>query len=347
MRRTIDSVGEDRLLGWLRRAAGRHGDGSSGDRLIGDDAAILPRVEPWAVTVDNQIEGVHFLPGLDPAILARRLLAVNLSDLAAMGAAPSYAFLALATPTGFDHRRFFTSLLRASRAAGLLLAGGDLARSQLVSAALTVLGCRHTHGRWLRRSEAVVGQNVWIGGTLGEAALGLHLLLQGARLDGRVVLLPESLTMLPQRLASAARSAVRRHLLPVAQLELGAWLASRPRGAAIDVSDGLARDLHRLCRESGCGAVIELSCLPTPAGFAPLLAHLGLSHHELVLGGGEDYVLLFTLDDGLEPPAALGCRKIGRVIAGTAVDLIVAGRREPLPPVGWDHLQKDPAHLGR
>lgn len=334
MSREIDLHGEDRLLSWLRRAAARHGRA-----LIGDDAAILPEAGPWAITVDSQIEGVHFHPGLDPAAVARRLLAVNLSDIAAMGAAPSYALLALATPANFDHRRFFGSLLRACRLAGVTLAGGDLARGDRVSAALTLLGRPRPGGRWVRRSDAHKNQELWIGATLGEAALGLHLLSAGARLEGRSVSLPAGLEDLPARLAGAARAAVRRHLLPVAQIELGYWLAEQPSGAAIDVSDGLARDLHRLCRESKCGAEIELDLLPTAPGFSVLTARLGLSPHPLVLGGGEDYALLFTLETGAEPPPKLGCRKIGRILGGDDVVVIEKNSRRRLAPVGWDHLQ--------
>src|SRR5690349_3673762 len=94
---------EDRLIGWLRRFVGR----AQGGNPIGDDAAFLKLNGDWAITTDSQIEGVHFLPGLDPALVARRLLAVNLSDLAASGALPVWAFLSLCLPPGFDARRFF------------------------------------------------------------------------------------------------------------------------------------------------------------------------------------------------------------------------------------------------
>src|SRR5262245_7425297 len=104
-------TGEDRLLGWLRaRLPGT---------LIGDDAALLPPLESCAVTVDSQIAGVHVPPDLDEATFARRLLSVNLSDLAAMGATPAWAFLALSAPPGFDHPRFFRALLAACRSHGL------------------------------------------------------------------------------------------------------------------------------------------------------------------------------------------------------------------------------------
>ena len=118
---------EDQWIEWLRRRNRRYG----GEK-IGDDAAVLPAEGPLAVTVDTQIAGVHFLPELDPAIVARRLLAVNLSDLAAMGAKPAYAFLALTTAPGFDLARFFDALLEAGADHGVELAGGDLTRAGCV-----------------------------------------------------------------------------------------------------------------------------------------------------------------------------------------------------------------------
>ena len=120
LERASEATGEDELIDWLRRRTARRGG-----RWIGDDAAILPRSEQWAVTVDTQVEGVHFLPGLDPAVVARRLLAVNLSDLAAMGARPAFGFLALSAPGDYDHRRFLASLTDACERYELDLAGGD------------------------------------------------------------------------------------------------------------------------------------------------------------------------------------------------------------------------------
>src|SRR4051794_10078553 len=143
MRRT----GEDSLLSWLR---GRLASMMTGNG-IGDDAAILPPLESSVVTMDSQIAGVHFPPDLAAADLARRLLAVNLSDLAAMGATPAYAFLALSAAPGFDHRRFLAALLAACRRHGLTLAGGDLARHSVLTTSLTLLGTKAETARWLTR----------------------------------------------------------------------------------------------------------------------------------------------------------------------------------------------------
>lgn len=323
---------EDELVGWLRRRTERQGG-----RWIGDDAAVLPESERWAVTMDSQIEGVHFLPGWQPAWIARRLLAVNLSDLAAMGAEPSYAFLALAAPDEFDHQGFLAAFADACSAAHLELAGGDLAHQSHVAAVATLLGRRPEGGRWLRRAEARAGEALWLGGTVGEAAAGLRLLELGAGLEGDVIHLPEALDLPPSLLELAGRC-IRRHRLPSAQLELGSWLGSRAVGAAIDVSDGLARDLHRLCSESGVGAELELEGLPLAAGWRELAAALGGDWKRWALGGGEDYVLLFTLPPDQEPPGDLGCYRVGKIVEEKNVVLVSEGEKTTLPAYGWDHL---------
>ncbi len=323
---------EDELIAWLRRYSAR-----GGRQWIGDDAAILP-AESLAVTTDTQIEGVHFISGLDPAIVARRLLAVNLSDLAATGARPRYALLVLAAPASFDHGRFFRALVAKTRRYGMELIGGDLAKSSSITAVLTVFGSRYDNGRWLERGDAEEGQILWSGGFLGESAAGAHLLGRGAALVGRQVRLPESLAAPPSVLA-AARRAVRRHLEPQPQLDLGRWLSRQRKGAAIDCSDALARDLHRLCRESGAGAEVDLAALPRGRNFQKLCETIGCDARELALGGGEDYVLLFTLEPGLRPPRELGCHPIGRICRGSKVEVVDGKHRNELPPLGWDHLR--------
>lgn len=322
--------GEDELVAWLRSRAG--------GALIGDDAAVLPESERWAVTVDTQIEGVHFVPGLDPALVAERLLAVNLSDLAAMGARPAYAFLALAAPSGFDHRRFFRAFLRSTKGHGMELAGGDLASGPRLTAVATLLGRRVPHGRWLRRDAAESGDSLWLGGSVGESAAGAALVGRGARIEGRRVELPQGFAG-SRAVLAAARRAVRRHLRPRPQLELGQWLARQRAGAAIDVSDGLAKDLHRLCRASGAGAEIELGRLPLARGFGALAEKLGLDFRDLALAGGEDYVLLFTLPD-VVVPGEIGCRRIGRIVARRGVRLVEGSGVRELPSLGWDHLDR-------
>ena len=326
---------EDALVEWLRQRSEK-----AGRELLGDDGAVIAGRGEWAVTVDHQIAGVHYPDGLDPAVVARRLVAVNASDLAAMGALPHLAFLAVAMPAEIDSKRFFRSLLRECARLGIELAGGDLARSPTATASLTLMGRKEPRGRWLQRSLGGAGDALWVGGTLGESAAGRLLLARGAQMSGRRVDLPKGMGA-DRGIAAAARRAVRRHLLPIPQLELGQWLAGRRRVAAIDLSDGLALDLHRLCRESGVGAVLESDALPQPARFGDLSRALDQDPLELCLTGGEDYVLLFTLPRSAVPPSGLGCTRIGRLTGGQALQLATAEGTRALAPTGWDHFETD------
>ncbi|MDX1384763.1 MAG: thiamine-phosphate kinase [Thermoanaerobaculia bacterium] len=321
---------EDQLVNWLRKRTA-----VSGRTLIGDDAALLPAGGPWAVTTDQQIEGVHVATGFAPAAWARRLLQVNLSDLAAVGARPRFAFAALAAPGAFDHRSFLGALAAAGRRCGLQLAGGDLATAGRVHATLTLVGDRPRRGRWLERGAARPGDRLWLGGVVGQSALGRFLLAAGARVEGRRIVLPPKVRQ-PRELAAAARGAVRRHLAPRAQLELGLSLGRRQRCAAIDVSDGLALDLHRLCRASAVGARIHADRLPLSRHARDLAQRLEADALEAALGGGEDYVLLFALPRTSRAPA--GCKRVGEIVAGSGVQLVTEDGETPLRPLGWDHL---------
>lgn len=328
----MDLGSEDRLHTWLRKQLS-----DQGFERLGDDGAILPAGGPWNLTVDHQIAGVHFPSDLDPARIARRTLAVNLSDLAAMGAQPRFAFLALSCPPTFDTHRFFSALLNACKHYGVELAGGDLARSHHVAAVLMVVGQLAPRGRWVRRNSGRVEDRLWLGGPVGLAPLGQHLVKRGASFVGRGIDLPRGLALSPagQKLA---RRAVRRHLLPRPQLDLGAWLSRRRRAAAIDVSDGLAMDLHRLCRESQVGAEVFTSELPVDPRFDELCSALQLDPLQVLLGGGEDYVLLFAISPRLQPPAIYGCSPLGRLVAGRRLSLHDVEGTHPLPTLGWDHF---------
>lgn len=324
---------EDRVLAALRRRPGTE--------LLGDDTArlVAPPGADWLVTTDSQIAGVHFPPDLDPAVVARRLLAVNLSDLAAGGAAPSHALLALTSPDGASPRRFLEAFLAACLEGGVQLAGGDLARGPVLQGTATLLGTVPSGGPFLTRSGGRPGDTLWLGGTIGESAAGRLLLAAGARLTGAGahIYLPTAFRS-PEPLATSARQAVRRHLDPTPQLDLGRWLRETGLASALDISDGLARDLPRLARS--CGAAIELAALPTPAGFESLVDALGVPAEWLALEGGEDYVLLFTLPPGLTPPKPFGCRPIGRLTVEDDLVLVTEEGNRPWPHGGWDHLEE-------
>lgn len=324
--------GERQLVAWLRRLA----TGAGGERL-GDDAAFLPAMSAWAATVDSQISGVHYPPGLDEAVIARRLLAVNLSDLAACGALPRFALLALSVSPAFDRRRFFRALVEACRRVPIELVGGDLARSPTDTSTLTLIGARRPGGRFLSRAAAHPGDALWSAGTLGLSAAGQRLLARGATWHRGLVTLPETFPA-TRSLRAVARRAVRLHLAPQPQLETSAWLAQQKRVAAIDVSDGFGLDLARLCEASGVGARVDTTALPVDRQLKLLASWLGGSALDLALGGGEDYALLFTLPPRATPPAELGCRRIGMITASRSRLRVLNGNEAPLSADGWDHL---------
>lgn len=322
------SAREDRLVNWLRRQPATGG-------YIGDDAALLPGLGECAVTVDSQREGVHFPSSLDPSLIARRLLAVNLSDLAAVGAKPTLCVSTLAAPSDFPHRRFFSALLKACDNEGTKLVGGDLSRSRQIECTLTLFGRHHRRGKWLRRSAAKAGDRLWIAGSVGEAGLGLELTRRGGLRHGRPVL-PDGL---PRQLATTARKAVNRYLEPVPQLVVSKKLAQlRTRVAAIDLSDGLGLDLTRLCKSSGVGCRLDCSSLLTPS-FLALCDCLEIEPRGQLLRGGDDYGLLFTL-----PPevAAPGGRPVGWLTRDRQRLVSFGDRWQRLPACGWDHLRWRP-----
>ncbi len=329
---------EDRLIDWLRNELERRGLSD----LLGDDVARLALSGDWAVSADQQIEGTHFPAGLPANRIGQRIVAVNLSDLAAAGAQPRYAIATLASPADFDHKSFFMGLLDACQQFGLELAGGDLARSPRIHAALTVFGRRPQRGRFLRRDLARSGDLLWLGGPVGESALGRLLLERGASATANRLRLPAD-PGLPRTLHAAARASISRHLAPDPQLALGAWLATRHRAAAIDVSDGVLLDLERLARESRVRCELDATTLPLSSNFGELARNLGQNATTLALTGGEDYVLLFALPVRVRPPASYRATLVGRVIGGVKnpYNATVRLLGADLPagrPKGWDHL---------
>ncbi len=337
-RRTISASSEDELIGWLRNELNRRGLAD----LLGDDVARLTLSGDWAVSADQQLEGTHFPSGLPAIRIGRRLVAVNLSDLAAAGVEPRYAIATLAAPPGFDHKSFFAGLLDACQEFAIELAGGDLARSPRTHATLTVFGRRPPRGHFPRRDLARAGDLLWLGGPVGDSALGRLLLARGATATAHTIRLPAE-PELPEALRAAARSSIGRHLAPTPQIELGGWLAKRPRAAAIDVSDGVLLDLERLARESSVCCELDATALPRSRRFPELARALDQNPTTLALTGGEDYVLLFALPESKQPPASFRATLVGRVTAAVEDrrDSLVKLRGAELPTgrsKGWDHL---------
>lgn len=271
--RTLADVGEADLIARIAARAGRT-PGRDWALRIGDDAAILrPRAgDELVLSTDAFVEDTHFRFGREvPRTIGRRAMAVNLSDLAAMGAVPVGALLSLSAPPDAPLRDFdgiVAGLLAESARFGCPVVGGNLARAAQWSLDVTVIGrCRR--GRALRRRGLRRGDALCVTGTLGGAALG--------RL----------------RADATGRGLAR---VPVPRLEagqaLGRLAATR---ACIDLSDGLATDLGHLLEGTELGATLDAAALPRPRGFDRGCAALGLDPTRVIAGGGEDYELLFAV----------------------------------------------------
>ncbi len=293
---------------------------------VGDDAAVLrcPADTQLAAAVDTLVEGVHFPRGSPAQSIGHRALAVNLSDLAAMGARPAWALLALTLSEAEEHwlEEFAAGLGALARAHGVALVGGDTTRGPL-SVTITVLG-HLPPGRALRRGGGAPGDAVFVSGTPGDAAAGLAL--EQGRLP-------------PCEQSEYLR---RRFLFPMPRLALGERLRELASGC-IDVSDGLLADALKLARASGCGVELMAGALPLSA---PLLGSVGTSRaRELALNGGDDYELCFTVrPQALErltcelPAAEWGYTRIGTLRAEPGAR--VMGEHGPLEvsSLGYDHF---------
>jgi len=304
---------------------------------IGDDTAILERSAEtwWLLTTDAVIEGVHFRREYTPAYwLGQKALAVNLSDIAAMGGRPRFFLLSLSVPADLPEEyleEFVEGILAAADRYATVLIGGNLAASPAgFSATVTVLGDCPAH-QAVRRDGAQPGELIYVTGWLGLSALGLKLLEDGYRWDAA----------LPERV----RRPIHAHLVPEPRLAIGQYVArERLARAMIDVSDGLAQDLFHLCRESHVGAVVHAEALPLVVE----AREFGVDPLVIALHGGEDYELLFTVKEehasrveemrAQFPDLPLTC--IGRTLEEAGrIYLERAGRWELLPPRGFDHFR--------
>jgi len=267
---------------------------------IGDDAAILrlPPGEDLAVSIDTLVAGVHFPAASSPEQIGHRALAVNLSDLAAMGARPLWFTLALTLPEADETwlAGFSRGLAALARRHHVALVGGDTTRGPL-SITIQVHGCVPP-GLALRRDGARAGDDVWVSGHPGTAALGLRQLLAGGARD----------------------EAARVFAAPAPRVALGLALRGLA-SAAIDVSDGLLADAGHIAARSGVAIALERERLP----FSPQLESLADRDDAcaLALGGGDDYELCFTAPPrhgaaiaGAAADLGLACTRIGRVLAG-------------------------------
>ena len=301
---------------------------------IGDDAAVLAGAgrRDWVVTTDLMIEGDHFLPGAPARAVGWKALARSLSDVAAMGAHPRYALVALAVPRATPSRwvrTFFAGMAVLARRHGVKLAGGDLSSAPQIVVDVQVLG-EVSQGRAVLRRGASAGELLFVSGTLGLSQLGLLALRRG-----RV------------RRTPLLRRALRAHRYPTARLALGEALVRRARvSAMIDVSDGLSTDLAHLCQASGVGARVLAERIPAVELPADLVRRFRANALELALNGGEDYELLFTVPNrqAARLPKRLAGVKltpIGEITRGRRITLVDSrGREQPLQSRGWDPFRR-------
>jgi len=338
---TVRDVGEFGLIGRLRAALPPATVAGAALSLgIGDDAAVWRPTpgERVVVTTDSLVEGIHFrLDWTDWASLGRKALAVNLSDLAAMGAVPRLALLSLGLcgdERVGDLEAMYRGLGALATRTGTLIAGGDVVASPTaLSLHVTAIG-ESRGGRVLARAGARPGDVVAVSGTLGASAAGLRLLTEG----------PTG----PRRATATAETLIAAHLRPTPRLDLAPLLLDGGATAAMDLSDGLLGDLPKILTAGGVSARLDAAAIPVAAAVRALFADEWLA---LATRGGEDYELLFTAPDeaftGIrEVAAGIGATvtAIGVVVPATAGGPLVTmrgldGREEMVASGAFDHFR--------
>jgi thiamine-monophosphate kinase len=291
---------------WLKTRFSLDGESKKVLVGIGDDAAVIDfGNRPAIVTVDAQVEGIHFRTDLlSCRELGYRAMLAAVSDVWAMAAMPTASVIALTLPAGLsdeDFRELIDGLADAARASGARVIGGNLSQGQSLSVTTTVFGMPISES--LTRRGARPGDSIYVTGTLGSAALGLAI-LEAGRLD----------------LEGAQRFAERWKRPPLNGQ--AATVLARIATAAVDVSDGCLQDLEHLAAASEVGAVLHAEAIPTAPGYQAACAALSIDPLVLALSGGEDYELLFTAPDSAES-RALGTR-IGEIVAGSGARVLDA-----------------------
>jgi thiamine-monophosphate kinase len=301
---------------------------------IGDDAAVIhPRnaSEYWVITTDMLLEDVDFRDGwLTASELGHKSLAVNLSDIAAMGARPRFYTVSIAIPDRISEKwvnRFYQGMNRLGNAHGAILIGGDLSRSP-GGLQISICAIGETWDmKFVPRSGGKPGDTIFVTGVLGKSAAGLELLFNG-KVRGET---------------AREKAALRAHKMPQPRCETGLWLAKKGYASSmIDLSDGLSMDLHRLCRASGTGACLDTQSIP--AFQAPWIRDPAGS----AVKGGEDFELLFTVPPKLVdsflkkyPSDFPRVRAIGCLTKESEVRIAHCdGTVEPLREEGFDHFRR-------
>ena len=321
----LTQVGEFGLIDRLRAIVGEPGEG---EVWVGDDAAVLRAPSGTILfTTDLLIEGVHFDTSFTgPEDLGYKSIAVNVSDVAAMGGIPRRALVGLGVVAGLEVEwveALYRGMQECCTEFDMAVVGGDLSRSDQIIISVALLG--NPAGRlFIERGSARVGDAVCVTGTLGESAAGLRLLRRGSR---------DRLDLL------------KAHLRPTPRVKEVQVLRRHLPSAMVDISDGFCADLGHICAASGVGVLIQESDLPVVDLKG---VELDESPLQLALGGGEDYELCFTIPpDRCEAAMAAVTEATGTKVTrvGEVVDasrgrvLLVESAETPLESPGWDHLR--------
>lgn len=316
---------------------------------IGDDAAVIDvrsmHALPLLVTTDSLVEDIHFRRDYPPDALGWKALAVNISDIAAMGGVPEYYLLSLSIPDDISVEymdRFFSGMVDAARKYGLSLIGGDTTSSpDKFYISVTVLG--KSGEKVLLRKGARAGDVIFVTGTVGDSALGLRILEEQIQ-DSRFKIQGEK-SKIPNPKLKTKNSLIDRHLRPTPRVKEGIQLAkSGMVTSMIDISDGLLSDLGHICEESNVGAEIWGEKLPLSRCFKALSGSYG--GVELALSGGEDYELLFTVRSQnvksfMDVTEGIKYTPIGKILKDRVVEVIGTDGSRYIPEIsGYEHFRE-------
>jgi thiamine-monophosphate kinase len=326
---------ESEIIKRLRKRTGVNDEVRLG---IGDDAAVIKTTagKDLIACCDLMVEGVHFrTEWTPPRLLGRKALAVNLSDVAAMGGVPKFAMMSIALPQKCSSAfidELFLGVFELADTSGVSLIGGDTSSSHdSLFIDISVIG-ECLSGKAVTRRGAKVGDRIYVSGSLGASALGLSLLEDGFRLGDT------------QDVSDSRQQAVLKHLAPEPQLELGHALGEAGLATAmIDISDGLSTDLWHILDESGRGAIIYSGNVPIATCLFSLASET--DRLRLALHGGEEYELLFTArpesqGQVAELSDALGATLtiVGEITEEMGLRLERAAQLESILPSGFEHI---------
>ncbi len=302
---------------------------------IGDDCCEVTANGSWLISTDTLVESVHFDSSFHPPrLLGRKSIAVNLSDIAAMGGKPRFVQLSLCLPEDMEWEwisSYLDGVFEILEEYDTVLVGGDTVKGRDLVISVTVFGEPLAKGA-IYRNGAREGDSVWVSGPLGSAGCGLELLVREKKSPGKIDL-------------SSYQILLEAHLDPVPCIDLGMDLVQSEMVTAMqDISDGLATDLAHICRASGVSAHIQANQLPSLPELEPAAKALGLKSEDLMLRSGEDYQLVFTVAEGREVEFSRFMEKheweltqIGTIHAGQGVFLERESGTEEISFQGYEH----------